>query len=111
MMNNAIGDVHDAMRAELEQAELRRAQVAADGEPSALPKGGTFSGNNWNLGQAVGAPELAQRVRCGRRNSRLAEAWTTRAWWAVRAVARLAARPEIWGFDPTRRCAHGVWLA
>jgi hypothetical protein len=111
MMNHTVRDVHDSMRPELEEPELGRAQVAADGEPCPLPKAGTFSGNNRDLRQALGAPELAQRVPRGRRNSRLPEAWTTRARWAVRAVARLAARPEIWGFDPTRRCAHGVWLA
>ncbi len=90
MLNAAVRDVNHAMRAELEQPDLRRAQPAADGEARAEPKTGGLTGNHRDLRQAVNACQLLERTAGGRGEAVLTEARAAGAGRAVRARRRLA---------------------
>ena len=84
MLDEAIGDMHDVMRAELEQTELRRVQTTADGEPCPLPKTGHLPGNHRNRRQPVVRGELAQGAVRAFCNAAFAE---TRAAGAGRTMS------------------------
>ena len=76
MLDEAIGDMHDVMRAELEQTELRRVQTTADGEPCPLPKTGHLPGNHRNLRQCVLFRQVIQGALSSSRDAALAKART-----------------------------------
>ena len=85
VMNHAIRDVHDAVRAQLEQAELGRAQPAANSQARAVPKCRTLSGNYRHIRQTVSFRQLRERACGGRRDAMLGKAWTAgtrRTVWA-----------------------------
>src|SRR5277367_2159635 len=96
VLHAAVGDVHHAMRPELEQPQLGCAQPAPDGEPRTESIAGRLPGNHANLGQTVGPRELIERVARHRDNARLTEPGTARARRSMRAGTR------------TRGCGHAV---
>ena len=85
MLHEAIGDVHDMMRAKLEQAELGRAQTAADGQPSALAKAGHLPGNHGHGWQPMPRGKFIQGLLGGFCNARFAKARTAGAGRAMSA--------------------------
>jgi hypothetical protein len=88
MVNHAIGDVYDAVRAELEQAELGHAQPAADSQARAVPKCRTLSGNHRHIRQTVSLRQLRERASGGRRDAMLGKSRTTGTRRTMRASER-----------------------
>src|SRR5271168_1672925 len=88
VLHAAVGDVHHAMRPELEQPQLGCAQPAPDGEPRTQPIPGRLTGNHANFWQPVSPRELIERVARRRGNARLTEPGTARTRWAMRAGTR-----------------------
>jgi hypothetical protein len=83
MVNDAVRNVHHAMRIHLEQSQFWRTQPSPYGEPRAMPEASGRTCNYRNLRQAMVACELIQRCMSRWSNIALTEAW---AAWARRPV-------------------------
>jgi hypothetical protein len=86
MLHAAARDVHNAVGAELEQPQLRRAEAPADGEACAMPKFERRAGYERRLRQAVAAGEIAQRLAHEGIDAGLTKARASGAGWAMRTV-------------------------
>ena len=85
MLDAAVRDVHQPMRAELEHPELGRAEPAPDREPRAQTKPARRAGYHRHSRQSVSTRERLERRARGGGDARLAESRATRARRAMRA--------------------------
>ena len=78
--------MHHAVRAELEQTYLRRAEAPTDGEAGAMSKTERRAAYDRRLRQTVSPGEIAERLAHDRIYAGLAEPRASGARWPMRTV-------------------------
>ena len=86
MVNLAIRDMHDPVRAQFEQAKLWSTKPPADRKPRPQPKGRVLARNERHFGQAVGARQVSENPDRDRGDAGLTETRAARTRRSVRAI-------------------------
>jgi hypothetical protein len=77
--------VNDVMRVELEEADFRRVEAAANRQASAMTESARCAGNDGDARQAVGMSQFVEDITRAARDSALAVARAAGARRAMRA--------------------------